>query len=89
MEENITIKELLGTEEEKEQVEIIKNLAAAPIIDLVIRLDGRTGKIAFVQPVGGQLGLDSAYKVLDMAREWLRAVELKNLKEEKKDGGKG
>ena len=82
-----SIKELLGTEDEETQVKIIKNLAGAPVIDLIVRLDGRTGQVAFVQPVGGQLDMDTVYKVLDMAREWLRAFELKNIKPKEKDDG--
>ena len=82
-----TVKEMLGTEVEEEQIKIIENLAGAPIVDLIIRLDGRTGGIAFVQPVGGQLGMDQAHRMLSMAGEWLRTVELKNLKDKEKDNG--
>ncbi len=46
-----------------------------PVIDLVIRWDGRTNE-AGLYVIGAQVNPDTVYKLLEMGREWIRAWEL-------------
>lgn len=55
-----------------------QQLAAAPVVDLVIRVDGRTGEVG-VHFIGGSMDVPTFNKVLDAAREWGRQQELAGL----------
>ena len=55
----------------RQTVEALKD---APVIDLIIRYDGRTNQVA-VMAIGGQLTPEGAYQLLEMARGVIRTME--------------
>lgn len=57
----------------------LQRLQSAPVVDLIIRYDGRTKQIG-VLSIGGQLTTEVAYQLLEMARGYIRAQELAALK---------
>jgi hypothetical protein len=70
--------EILKTNEVEKQAEIVRGLieaASAPVIDLVIRHDTRTGQ-TFPVLIGGNIDYSSAYAILDQARAVLHEQEL-------------
>ena len=48
--------------------------ATAPVIDLVIRYDGRTGQVGLTV-IGGQVDFSGAYQLLDAARALVQKQE--------------
>jgi hypothetical protein len=69
------IDKILQTKDKAKQGEIFLSVANAPVWDLLIRLDGRTGQISFGS-MGGKLELAMIYKMLDGARDLLHQQEL-------------
>lgn len=69
------VAELLGTKDKALQVERIKQVASAPVVELVVRLDGRTNQVSF-SVWGGQLPPAVAYQMLDACRDLIRRDEL-------------
>jgi hypothetical protein len=57
----------------------LQQLQQAPVIDLIIRYDGRTGQVALMA-IGGNLEFTGAYQLLDMARRVIRTQELAAVK---------
>jgi len=54
--------------------------ATAPVIDLVIRYDGRTGQVGLTV-IGGSTDYESAYRLLDAARVVVQRQEREALLE--------
>ena len=74
----MTLKELLGTGNRKEQAERVAGLlqvASAPVIDVIVRFDGRVKSVVDVLVVGGSADFQSVYKILEQARQVLLAKE--------------
>lgn len=69
------VAELLGTRDPREQAGRIRQLGA-PVVDLVIRFDGRTQKVDFTV-LGGQIPPTLAYRLLDACRDLIRQEELR------------
>jgi len=69
------LSELLGTSDRQAQSATVRRLLAAPVVELVIRLDGRTNQVSF-NVIGGQLPPEAAYAMLDGCRELIRRQEL-------------
>lgn len=68
------IHELLETKNRNEQaakVQALIDLANAPVVDLIIRYDGRFNAVVDVTPIGGNLKLDDALTILEGARRLL------------------
>lgn len=66
--------ELLETRNRNEQAEKVAALlktAQAPVIDLVIRYDGRIKMVVDVLPVGGNIPLNDGLAILEGARQFL------------------
>ena len=77
-----TMHELLGTKNKKEQarrVGLMMEQINMPVIDLVIRYDGRTGQMN-ISVIGPDVQIDNLYKILDSARGMLRERELEAMK---------
>lgn len=70
------LSKLLGTDDLEEQVERVKRLKAAPIIDVVIRVDGRVDQVTGVHVLGGSIPPAIFYKVLDQVRDQVHQAEL-------------
>ena len=85
-----TIQGLLETKDKNEQVERIRHLLAmvqAPVVDLVIRFDGRLGQVMDVNTVGGRIGFEESLAMLEQARALLlqRAAQaVKSERDEKR-----
>jgi hypothetical protein len=76
--------QVLNTKDRKEQAARVKTLlqaAQAPVVDLIIRFDGRTGQLA-IKTIGPDMPVAAVYKLLDSAREVLHNVEVNSLKEQ-------
>ncbi len=69
--------ELLGTPDRDEQVKRLKQLLTAPVIDVVIRVDGRVDQVTGVTVIGGNLTPAVMYRVLDQVRDQVRQAELR------------
>lgn len=69
--------ELLGTPDREEQVARVKQLLTAPVIDVVIRVDGRVDQVTGVTVIGGNLTPAVMYRVLDQVRDQVRQAELR------------
>jgi len=73
------LEKLLQTKDRVEQAQRVQGLlsmAGAPVVDIVIRADGRNGNIG-ITLIGPDLGIQDVYKILDAAREILHQQELK------------
>jgi hypothetical protein len=70
------LSKLLGTGDREEQVAQVKRLKAAPIIDVVIRVDGRVDQVTGVHVLGGTIPPAVFYKVLDQVRDQVHQAEL-------------
>ena len=68
--------ELLGTSDRDEQAARLKRLLTAPVIDVVIRVDGRVDQVTGVTVIGGNLPPEVLYRVLDQVRDQVRQAEL-------------
>ena len=71
-----TMKELVGTDNKKEQVEYVQQLIKrvnSPVIDLIIRFENEQVDISMM---GGDVSFDILYKMLDMTRQALHQREL-------------
>ncbi len=69
---------LLGSKIREEQAQRVQELigaAKAPVIDLVIRYDGRTSQVTLAA-IGGRLAPDVVYFLLEQARAKIRAEEM-------------
>jgi hypothetical protein len=78
---NNDLSKLLETKNPKEQAARVQTLiqaAQAPVVDLIIRFDGRTGQIA-IKTIGPDIPAAAVYKLLDAARDALRDAELRSL----------
>lgn len=78
----IDIANLLQTKDRKEQGRRVQQLvqaAQAPVLDLVIRHDARSGQTA-VTVIGGNLTFQDCYFILGEAEKQLRARELEEAK---------
>jgi len=82
--DSLNIDKLLNTKDKAKQAETFLRVANAPVIDLIIRYDGRTDKIV-ISSIGGQVPLPVIYKLLDMARDTLHNEELKALADKKEE----
>ena len=72
------IADLLATKNQDEQADRIQHLlqmAQAPVIDLIVRADMRTGSIS-LHLVGPNLPAVDIHRILDAAKEHLRKQEL-------------
>jgi hypothetical protein len=72
---------LLQAKDHKEQTKRVQELiqlVQSPVIDIVIRADPRFQSVDVVV-IGGNINFESAYMLLDRAREWLRQRELKEV----------
>jgi hypothetical protein len=72
------ISELLSTKnahEQAERIQTLMNMASAPVIDLIVRADMRTGSIS-LHLVGPDLPAVDIHRILDAAKEYLRKQEL-------------
>lgn len=69
------IDKVLGTKDKERQAEIFLQVANAPVIDIMIRFDGRTGGLD-VAVVGGKLDLEQFNRIVDAVKEQLRKQEL-------------
>jgi len=79
----LAIHELLGTKNKKEQAERITALMGqinAPVLDLIIRFDGRTNQVG-ISIVGPDFQLRTLYAMLDAARDMLKKQEYEALEE--------
>ena len=75
------LSDLLQTKDPKDQVKRVQELiqlVQSPVIDIVIRADPRFQSVEVIV-VGGNINFESAYMLLDRAREWLRQRELKEV----------
>jgi hypothetical protein len=82
-----TIHGLLDTRNKQEQVERIRHLLAAaqaPVVDLVIRFDGRLGQVVDVNTVGGRVGFEESLAILEQARALLMARAAQAVKVEER-----
>ena len=73
-----TLNELFGTKSKKEQAKRAQSLIGqinAPVVDLIIRFDGRTNQLN-ISLIGPDLKIEDLYKILDGARDMLREREL-------------
>lgn len=82
------LSQLLGTGDRAGQVARVKQLLTAPIIDVVIRVDGRADQVTGLSVIGGQLSAETLYKVLDQVRDQIRQAELQAAAK-KGGGGRG
>jgi hypothetical protein len=73
--QKINIDKILQTKDKDKQGEIFLSVANAPVWDLIVRLDARTGQIT-LGTMGGRLELATIYKMLDGARDLLHQQEL-------------
>ncbi len=71
------LSEVLGTTDRKAQVEAAKRLKVRPVIDIVIRVDGRVEQVTAVTVIGGNLTPAVMYWVLDQVRDQVRQAELR------------
>lgn len=72
------IKELLGTEDEEEQVKKVQALmdtATRPPIDVLIRYDQNADQIS-LSFMGGNVPFEVIYRALDLARQALHKSEI-------------
>ena len=77
-----TLHELLGTKNKKEQTKRVLSLVNqinAPVVDLVLRYDGRTDQLN-ISLIGPSVSIDSLYKILDGARDMLKQQEFEGMK---------
>ncbi len=74
----LDINQITGTKDRAKQAEILLSTVGAPVVDLVIRFDGRTNQIA-ITTIGGDVPLPVAYSLLDKAREMLHQREIEAL----------
>jgi hypothetical protein len=75
------LQELLQSKDPKEQTKRVQELiqlVQSPVIDVIIRADPRFQSVEVIV-VGGNINFESAYMILDRAREWLRQRELKEV----------
>lgn len=75
------LSDMLQTKDPKEQVKRVQGLVQLgqlPVIDIIIRADPRFQSVDVVV-IGGNVNFESAYMILDRAREWLRQRELKEV----------
>jgi hypothetical protein len=82
-EQKLNIDKVLQTKDKAKQAEVFLSIANAPVIDLVIRYDGRTDQLA-VTTIGGDIPLPAAYSLLDKAREMLHNKELEAVAQKEK-----
>ncbi len=71
-----TMKELVGTDNKKEQVEFVQQLIErvnSPVIDLVIRFENEQINMTIM---GGDVSFDVLYRMLDMTRQALHQREV-------------
>ncbi len=71
-----TMKELVGTDNKKEQVEFVQQLIErvnSPVIDLVIRFENEQINMSIM---GGDVSFDVLYRMLDMTRQALHQREI-------------
>lgn len=78
MSEKVDINAITGTKDKQKQGEAFLNILNAPVVDLVIRFDSRTGSMS-LSVIGGKLEMATVYKILDAARDKLREEEIKVL----------
>lgn len=83
-----SISGLLGTRNKQEQIERIEKLLNAPVLELVIRFDAGREKIS-IDMIGGGIPVQTAYKMLDAAREIVRQMELKAARQNGNHNGGG
>ncbi len=57
----------------------IQQMRQAPVIDLIIRYDGRTNQVAMIA-IGGSIDPPGVYHLLEMARGVIRTMELEAIK---------
>lgn len=69
------LSKLLGTPDRETQVERVKRLLAAPVVELVIRLDGRNNRVTF-SVMGGEVPPAVVYEMLDVCRRQVHQLEL-------------
>lgn len=75
------LSDILQTKDPKDQTKRVQELiqlVQAPVIDVIIRADPRFQSVEVIV-VGGNINFESAYMLLDRAREWLRQRELKEV----------
>ena len=75
------LSDLLQTKDPKDQVKRVQELiqrVQSPVIDVIIRADPRFQSVEVII-IGGNINFESAYMILDRAREWLRQRELKEV----------
>jgi hypothetical protein len=75
------LSDLLQTKDPKDQVKHVQELiqlVQSPVIDVIIRADPRFQSVEVIV-IGGNINFESAYMLLDRAREWLRQRELKEI----------
>ena len=77
----MNIKELLGTEDKKEQLERIQELiakAANPPVDLLIRYEPIADQVS-VNVIGGDVVFEILYRMLELTRQALHRSEMEAL----------
>jgi len=75
----MSLAELLGTKNKKEQEQKVQNLLRAvqmPVIDMVIRYDGVADQVN-VMILGGNVAFEVAHRILDLARKEIQRDEVK------------
>ncbi len=80
-----TIKELLGTDDKKKQVELVEKLIAAassPIIDLLIRYENEQIALTIM---GGDVPFDVIYKMLELTRQAIHQKEIEAAVQQKQE----
>jgi hypothetical protein len=80
--------EILGTAKPDEQAARVAQLLQAPVVDLIIRYDGRADRCDVVV-LGGNLHVEMAYKLLERAREEIHKIEIRELTAKGEQGSRG
>jgi hypothetical protein len=71
-EKPVTIEQMLGTKDRGEQARRVQALVTAPVVDVIVRLDQRSGQVSVaVLGVGGQVALEGVLEILEQGRQTL------------------
>lgn len=88
--EEVQSKDKLQNNVVKSEVNYLKQrlayLANAPVVDVIIRYDGRIGEIVGITPVGGQLTSQDLHGLLEKSVELLENAFEEKGKQEKENG---
>ena len=74
-----TLASILQTKNKEQQVSAVQGLiqlAKTPVVDIVVRYDGRSEQVGLTIIGIEQVTTEAIYKILDMAREQVRQNEL-------------